>query len=171
MPSWRWNSHLCSDLSCHSWILFLSFFFFFCFLGPHPWHMEVLKLGDKSELQPLAYTTATATPDLSLVCNLHHSSQQGQILNPLSEARDLTRNIMVPHEISFHFATMGTPAIGFLSQWVTVETSCNILYTGNNAFQLHICYTKSFCNINKLDGFSLAITLLLFFLLFSFGSI
>ena len=31
---------------------------------------------------------ATATPDLSLVCNLHHSSQHHQILNPLSKARD-----------------------------------------------------------------------------------
>ena len=33
-----------------------------------------------------AYTTATAMWDLSHICNLHHSSQQCQILNPLSEA-------------------------------------------------------------------------------------
>ena len=37
-----------------------------------------------------AYTTATATPDLSHICDLHHSSQQRQILNPLKEARDRT---------------------------------------------------------------------------------
>ena len=24
--------------------------FFFCFLGPHPWHMEVTRLGVKLEL-------------------------------------------------------------------------------------------------------------------------
>ena len=30
----------------------------------------------------------TATPDPSRVCDLHHSSGQCQILNPLSEARD-----------------------------------------------------------------------------------
>ena len=36
-------------------------FFFFFFLGPHLWHMEVPRLGVKSELQVLAYTTATAT--------------------------------------------------------------------------------------------------------------
>ena len=30
------------------------------------------------------------------VCNLHHSSWQCRILNPLSEARDQTRNLMVP---------------------------------------------------------------------------
>ena len=34
-------------------------------LGPHPWHMEVPRLGAESELQLPAYTIATATPDLS----------------------------------------------------------------------------------------------------------
>ena len=52
--------------------------------------MEVPRLGVKSELELLAYTTTTATSDLSLVCDLHHSSHQHQILNPLSEARDQT---------------------------------------------------------------------------------
>ena len=51
-------------------------------------HMEVPRLGFQLELQLLAYTTATATWDLSCVCNLHHSSQQRQILSPLSKARD-----------------------------------------------------------------------------------
>ena len=36
----------------------------------------------------LAYTTATATP--SHICDLHHSLQQLQILNPMSEARHQT---------------------------------------------------------------------------------
>ena len=63
---------------------------YLCFLGLHPWHMEVPRLGVELELQLLAYVTATATAtwDLSLVCNLHHSSQQHWILNPLSEARN-----------------------------------------------------------------------------------
>ena len=63
-------------------------FFFFFFLGPHLWHMEVPRLGVKSELQLLA--TAMTMQDLSLFCDLHHSSQQCRILNPLSEARDGT---------------------------------------------------------------------------------
>ena len=62
----------------------------FCFLGPHPRHMEVPRRGVKSELQLLVYTTATATEDLSHVCDLHHSSRQCRILNPRSEARDQT---------------------------------------------------------------------------------
>ena len=36
-------------------------FFFSCFLGLHPWHMEVSRLRVESELQLPPYTTATAT--------------------------------------------------------------------------------------------------------------
>ena len=49
--------------------------------------MEVPRLGIESELQLLAYTTATATLDLSHIHDLHHILQQHQILNPLSEAK------------------------------------------------------------------------------------
>ena len=80
------------SLRCFCRNLFL--YFFFCFLGLHLWHMEVPRLGVHLELQLLAYTTATATLDPSHVYNLHHSSWQRQILNPLSEARDQTRNLM-----------------------------------------------------------------------------
>ena len=58
--------------------------------------MEVPRLGVQSELLPPASTTATATPGPSRVCDLHHSSWQRWILNPLSEARDRTCNLMVP---------------------------------------------------------------------------
>ena len=63
-----------------------------CFLGPHPQHMKVPRLGVKLELQLPAYTTAMAMPDPSNVCDLHHSSQQCQILNPLSKAMDQTES-------------------------------------------------------------------------------
>ena len=65
------------------------------------WHMEVPGLGVKSELQLLAYTTAIATPEPSCVCNLHHSSRQHRILNPLSEARDQTCILMDTSQIYF----------------------------------------------------------------------
>ena len=63
------------------------------------WHMEVLRLGVESELQLPAYATATATQDSSQVCDLHHSSWQCWILNPLIEARDSTSNLMVHSQI------------------------------------------------------------------------
>ena len=50
--------------------------------------MEVPRLGVKLEVQPQGFATATAMPDPSSMGNLHRSSWQRQILNPLSEARD-----------------------------------------------------------------------------------
>ena len=61
------------------------------------------------ELQLPAYTTATATWDLSHVCDLCHSSHQRWILNPLSEARDQTGNLMTTSRVYFCCATTGTP--------------------------------------------------------------
>ena len=54
--------------------------FFFFFLGLYLCHMEVPRLGVKSELQLPACATATATPDLSHLSDLHRSSQQQRIL-------------------------------------------------------------------------------------------
>ena len=51
-------------------------------------HMEISRLAVEWELQLLDYTTATATPDRSCLFDLHHSSWQCQVLNPLSKARD-----------------------------------------------------------------------------------
>ena len=92
--------------------LALILFYFCCcclFLGLYLLHMEVPRLGIKSELQPLAYTTATATPDPRHVFDLHHSSGQRWILNPLSEATNQTWVLMNTSWIRFHWATMGTP--------------------------------------------------------------
>ena len=81
---------------CHiSFIYYCSFFFFFWLSGPHLWHMEVPRLGAELELQLPAYTTATAI--------------QHWILNPLREARDGTRNLMVTSWICFCCTTTGTP--------------------------------------------------------------
>ena len=55
-----------------------------------------------------AMLLATATPDPSHICNLHHSLWQRQILNPLSKARDGTLNLMFPSQICFYCARTGT---------------------------------------------------------------
>ena len=67
------------------------YFYFLIFL-------DVPRLGVKSEP---AYTTATATPDPSRVCNIHPSSWQCQILNPLREARDQTHVLMDPSQVCY----------------------------------------------------------------------
>ena len=90
-----------NDVWVYSYHFALCFLFFFVclfyFLGLHQQHMEVPRLEVKSELQLSAYTTAMQDP--SHVSYLYHSSQQCQILNPLSKARDQTHNSMVPSGI------------------------------------------------------------------------
>ena len=83
---------------------------------------EVPRLGVELELKLPAYATATATAarDLSCVCDLHHSSQQRQILNPLGEARDQTYNLMVPSWICFHCAMIGTPQISLFMRTLVI---------------------------------------------------
>ena len=56
------------------------------------WHMEVPRRGVELELQLPAYATAARDP--SHIFDLHGSSWQHQILNPLSEARDRTCILM-----------------------------------------------------------------------------
>ena len=52
---------------------------------------------------PEAYGGSQARGLIGAVAtDLHHSSQRRRILNPLSEARDRTRNLMVPSQIRFH---------------------------------------------------------------------
>ena len=74
---------------------------FFVFLGQHLWHMVVPRLGVESELQLLAYTTATTMPDPSHVGDPQHSSRQRQILNPLSKTRDGSHVLMDTSQIRF----------------------------------------------------------------------
>ena len=102
---------------------FLFVCLFFLYYGPHPWHMEVPRLGVKLELQLPVYTRATATPDPSRIFDLHHSSQQCRILNPLSMARDRTLNLMVSSQILFRCATTGTPSSFFNGSTTTYESS------------------------------------------------
>ena len=52
------------------------------------------RLGVELELQLLAYATATATQDPSHIFDLHHSSWQPWIFNPLIKARDQTLILM-----------------------------------------------------------------------------
>ena len=91
---------------------FFFFFFrlsFFFFLGLHAWHVEVPRLGVRSQLQLPTCTTATAMPEPSCVCDLRHSSWQHWILNPLGKAMDQTHNLMAPSGILFHCVRTGTP--------------------------------------------------------------
>ena len=120
-PIWP-NQNNGKDLN--SCFLF-CFVLFFVFLGLHLWHMKTPRLGGQLELQLLAYTRATATPDPICVFDLHHSSRQHQILKPLSKARDRTCNLMAPSWIRFLSTKTGTPGFEFLV-WMTDFSSLSV---------------------------------------------
>ena len=91
------SGRLCFSILAPPWPTFslysLSVFFFFFFLGPHPWYMEVPGRG-WIRAAAAATATATVTLDLSHVFDLHCSSWQHQIINPLSGPRDQTCILM-----------------------------------------------------------------------------
>ena len=99
-----------------------NFNFFWVFLGLYQQHMEVPRLGVKSELQLLTYATATATQDLSHIYDPHHSSWQRQILNPLTEAKDRTHVLTDASRVHYRRATVGTPILCILKGFPLKES-------------------------------------------------
>ena len=130
---------LCSLVSI-TWklpLLFGNGNIFFFFLGPHLQHTEAPRLGVKSELQLPAYAEATATPDLSCVCDLHRN---------MSRARDQTHILMDISRVPYPWATTGTPAIvSFPSEvgstsslWLRLFSATEMfIQTKNQVFQWH----------------------------------
>ena len=54
------------------------------------------RIGATAAGQHHTYSNASSEPR---VCDLHHSSRQHRVLDPLSKARDQTLNLMVPSQI------------------------------------------------------------------------
>ena len=81
--------------------------FFVCFLGPHPWYIQVPRLGVESELQLPAYTTAKAAVQAVAATYTTAHDNAGSLI--LSDARDWTCILMDISWIHFPCATMGTP--------------------------------------------------------------
>ena len=108
--------HLVTLTVCSSYLLLTKAHPYLCLLWVWPFHYSgvMVKLGfwlfffflfrvilsayGSSQAAvgaaAMAYTTATATPDLSCICDLYCSLWQGQIFNPLSEARGQTHVLM-----------------------------------------------------------------------------
>ena len=89
--------------------LFIFYFYLFIFWGGHTWGIW----SSQARGWIWAYTRAIATQDPSHICDLHHSSQQYQIPNPLSKARDRTWILMNTNQICFLCTTTGTPILIF----------------------------------------------------------
>ena len=90
--------------------------------------MEVPRLGIKAELLLLAYTTASATPDPSHICNLHRSLWQHWILNPLSEARDQTCILLDTSRILNPLSHNGNSAYFFFLSFFLFFFKLDLIY-------------------------------------------
>ena len=117
LPSALWCCNCC-DLGplgkVDSFVLFL-----FLFFKASPAAYRSTQAKAESELQLSAYATATAVQVLSCICGLHHSSQQCQILQPLSKARDWTHIFIDTSQVRYFWAMMGTPG-KVDSLWIVV---------------------------------------------------
>ena len=131
-----WNQRV------HAFILFFFFFFFLAFIGPYVWHMEVLRLGVQLELHFLAYTTATATPALSHVFDLHNRSWPCWIPNPLSEARDQTHILMDTSWVRYHWAWWELPTFVLLVSSRCLPQGYTRLYSHLESWRLMAPFSK-----------------------------
>ena len=138
--------------------------------------MEVPRLGVKSELHLLAYTTATATSDPSHACNLHHSSWQCWISNPLSKARDQTYNLMVRfasavplqdlHEFFISVTIFCISACLILKSCISsLNVFCNLLIFASGLFLRSWLIFTIISLVLEVDNFQITY---LFFCLFCF---
>ena len=107
--SWGYNKKLAPN---HTGTLIL-FFLFFCLFKIEPTANGGSQAGGWIRSVAVSYAIATATPDLSCVCERHHSSKQCQILNPLSGAKDRTCILMDTSWVHCHWATMRTLCVSF----------------------------------------------------------
>ena len=108
--------------------------------------MDVPRLGVEWELQLLAYSTATATGDLSHVCDLPHSSWQCRIPNPLSKAKDQTCNLMLPSRIHFGCATMGTQRTDRFNRYIQkIPSKSSTAYLLSKSIRICILLKRT-CN-------------------------
>ena len=116
---------------------FFSKFFFFAFFRAAPSAYGSSQARGQIVLQLLAYTTATAIPDRSYICDLYHSLWQRWILNPLSEARDRTRILMDTSQVFNPPSHSGNSSSHFFNPNILCEVLAKVQST--LYLQLPVC--------------------------------
>ena len=97
----------------------VKFIYLLRVLGPHVWHMEVHMIGVESELLLPAFT-ATATPDLSCICDLRQSSWQCQILTHWGKPGIKSTSSWILVRFLIHWTTTGTTGRYHYWLWCSV---------------------------------------------------
>ena len=101
-------------------------------------HVEIPRLGIQLDLNLLGYSTAIAMPDPSCVCSLHLSSQQYQILNSLSGARDQTLILMDTSQVITSESLQELPKL-FFERFLTFEEKKFLITI--------VCYYENFLSL------------------------
>ena len=124
-----------------------------------------------------SYTIAMAMPDPSCMCDLHHSSWQHWIPDPLSMARNRTCILMDTSWICFHCATMETPLLLFCLPLPVSIPICNFLVfsaqrssfsSSNTGLVISFCFSeKLLISLSSLNE-KLAVQSILDYRVFSF---
>ena len=68
-----------------------------------------------------SWATAAAMQDPSRICILHRSLRQSWILNPLSKARDQTRNLLIDTSRMLNLLSHKRNSLWQLSKWVSSQ--------------------------------------------------
>ena len=117
----------------------ISPFYYFYFIVPHLWQMEIPGLGFEPEMQLPAYITDTAMDDLSCICDIHHSSRQHWILKPQNKGRDWTHILIDNSWVCNLLSHMRTPS------WFYFK--CKQL-VGWNWYPLYQYFSNSYIHIH-----------------------
>ena len=136
--SWRLGLHL---LSIYFWTFYFALFYFilfyFLFLLFRAAHTRIWKfLGWGSNRSYSCWPIPQ--PQEHKICELHHSSGQRLILNPLSEARDQTCILMDNSGIHFCCVTTGTPK-HFIFKNTKTQTKKSLLIWLLKPYVIGIC--------------------------------
>ena len=90
--AWTFSIRPFAEKYANAWLICFILFYFIFTAPPTTYGYSWARV--ESYLQLKACTIALAIPDLSYTYNLHHTSRQGQIPYPLSEAKDQTGILM-----------------------------------------------------------------------------
>ena len=123
MTSWNLNTvdgfksiaiFVCTDAHMIQSLTSGSFFFCVCvFLGPPAAYGDSQARGLIGAIAASQSQSHSNAGSKLLVCDLHHGSWQCWILNPMSKARDGTRNVMVPSQLRLPMSHDGNSSGSF----------------------------------------------------------
>ena len=121
------------------------------------------RLGVESELQLLAYTTATTMQDPSHVCDLHYSSWQCRILNPMCGARDRTNILKDPSQVRLCCITIGIPLPPFWSPKPPLPSTSSFVFSWRRYLRWGFCYFGKLLSFSELSHVYILLNFCLFF--------